>query len=171
MVRKVILEALKENTSAETGIGYNLLFDKVKDRVRSKTTFDNYLSDLQHDGYVTKQDDPRHKKGVIIYRIPRASELELLTIQVIGDIFDMFERSEYDRRKKIKTVEYDKDELKEIDHPSRWNLEAIANCIFLSQKSLIEMLPKIEKLYGKHPFIRTIEKDRKIHLQFKSGRD
>ena len=169
LVRKVILEALRKNTSAEKGVGYNLLFDKVKDRVRSKATFDNYLTDLEHDGYVTKEDDPRHKKGVVIYRIPNASELELLTIQMIRNILDLFQRSKSDRRKTIKSMEYDEDTFGEIDNASRWNLNAVVNCIFLSQKTVAKMLPKLKELYGETPFIKALEKNRKIHLQFKSS--
>ena len=166
-VRKVILGALEKNTSAETGIGYNVLFDRVKETVRSRATFDNYLTDLQHDGYVAKEDDPRHKKGVVIYRIPNASELELLTIQMIRNILDLFERSKSDRRRTIKSMEYDEDAFGEIDNASRWNLNAVVNCILLSQKTLAKMLPKIKELYGETPFIKALEKNKKIHLQLK----
>lgn len=168
LVRKVILEALRNSTSAENGLGYNLLFDKVKDKVRSKATFDNYLTDLEHDGYVTKEDDPRHKKGVVIYRIPNASAFELLTIHVIERVLDLFERSESDRRKTIKAMEYNEDIFGELDNASRWNLAAVVNCLVLSQKTLVEMIPKIKEFYGETPFIKALEKDGKIHLQFKA---
>ena len=168
-VREVILIALKKYTSPETGVGYNVLFDGVKDRVRSKATFDHYLVDLQQDGYVTKVDDPRHKKGVVIYRIPKASEFELLTIQMIGNIFDLFRRSKSERRKTIKSMEYDENTFGEIDNASRWNLDAAVNCVLLSQKTLVKMLPKIKELYGETPFIRVLERNGKIHLQFKSA--
>lgn len=167
-VRKAILKALEENTGVESGIGYNVLFERVKDKVGSKATFDSYLVDLQHDGYVTKVDDRRHKRGVVIYRIPEASELEILTIQMIEEIFDMFERTEYDRRKTIKPIEYDEDKIgKEFDYPSMWNLKAVANCILTSQRTLAKMLPKIRELYGETPFIKASEKNGKILLQFK----
>jgi len=164
--RRLILEALVRNTSAETGIGYNVLFDKVKDEIKSKATFESYLSDLEHDGIVHKESDPRHKKGVVIYKNPKASDLELLTIQMLEDIFSLFDRSDSDRRKTIKPMMYDEGIFGEIDRPSRWNLEAVANCLSLTQKTLTKMLPKIKDLYGEAPFIKTVEKDKRIYLQF-----
>jgi len=165
--RKAILEVLKENTSPETGIGYNMLFDRVKDTVKSKMTFESYLSDLQRDGYVQKIQDPRHKKGVVIFRNSKASKFELLTIQLIQDLLELFGRTESFGRKSIKTLVYDEKKYEKLDYASMWNLEAVANCLLSSHEALIKMLPKIEELHGEIPFIRALEKDGKILLEFK----
>lgn len=161
--RKAILEALKEHASAETGIGYNMLFDKVRDKIRSRATFEKYLSQLQHEGYVTKEMDPRHGRAVVLYRLPEASDFELLTLHLIDNISNAL------RRKKVKPILYDEEEFGKIRYTSQRNVEIVLNCIFWTHKTLNKMLPRIEATYGGTPFIRTIEVDGKIQLEFKTA--
>jgi len=161
--RKAILEALKEHTSAESGIGYNMLFDKVRDKIGSRATYEKYLSELQHEGYVTKEMDPSHRRAVVLYRLPEASDYELFTLHLIDKI------SKALSRKKVKSILYNEKEFGIIRYTSQKNVEVVLNCIFWAHKTLAKMLPKIQATYGDVPFIRTVEVDGKIQLELKSA--
>jgi len=161
--RKAILEALEEHVNLETGIGYNLLFEKVKDKIGSRATFEKYLSKLQREGYVTKQEDPHHKRAVILYRLSEASDFELLTLHLSDKLSKAF------KRKEVKPILYDEKELGKIGYTSKKNVEIVLNCVFLSYRTLIKMLPKIEETQGITPFVRTVEVNRKIKLDMKAA--
>lgn len=78
-IKTEILQALKDCTSPEKGIGYNKLFDIVRGKVGgSRRTFHKYLNELVNAGAVKKDKDPRHKAGVIIYRTEAATQEEVL---------------------------------------------------------------------------------------------
>lgn len=160
-VRKAILEALKDCTSAETGIGYNLLFDKVSHEVGSKATFNKYLSELLHDEYITKTLDPRHKRGVVIYRW-KGSELELLKLELIDGMRDIF------KERDLKPIEVDEDKLGEIKRASRGNVKILINAILSIHQTLMKMLPKIKEHYGSNPYVKVFEENGKIHLDFQT---
>lgn len=161
--RKAILEALNEHTSVETGIGYNMLFEKVRDKIGSRATFEKYLSQLQHECYVTKEDDPRHKKGVVIYRLKEASDFELLTLQLIDRLNDLFED------KNVRGIEYDENKFGKLAPFCRRNVEIIGNCVLLIHGTFTKMLPKVESKYGQNPFIKAFEQNGNIHFDFKKG--
>ncbi len=161
--RKAILEALEEHISLESGIGYNMLFEKVEGKIGSRATFEKYLSELQHEGYVTKQDDPHHKRAVILYRLPEASDFELLTLHLSEKL------SKALKRKEVKPILHDEKELGEIGYTSKKNVEIILNCIFLTYRTLIKMLPKIEEIHGRDPFIRIVEANGKIKFDLKTS--
>jgi len=140
--RKAILEGLKNCTSTETGIGYNMLFDKVRAKIGSRATFEKYLSELKNEGYVTKEMDPSHRRAVVLYRLPEASDFELFTLDLIDKISKAF------RRRKSKPILYDEIKFGEIKYASRKNVEIVLNCIFWAHKTLTKMLPIIQKTYG-----------------------
>lgn len=162
--RKAVLEALKKHTSPETGIGYNKLFDKVKDKIGSKATFSKYLSELQNEMYVTKIPDPKHGRAVVLYRLPEASDYELRTLRLIDKIWKA------STEKEVKPILYDEKEFGKIRYESQRNVEIVLNCIFWTQKTLTKMLPKIQAKYGKAPFVRTVEVDGKIQVEFKTAK-
>lgn len=162
-VRRAILKALTEHTSAEKGIGYNMLFDKVRDEVGSRSTFDKYLKELQHECYVTKEADPRHKTGVVIHRLEKASNFELLTLQLIERLNDLFEGEN------VGPVEYDENKFGMLDLGCRRNIEIIGNCILSAHETFIKMLPKAKSTYGPNPFISAFEHNGSIHFEFKKA--
>jgi DNA-binding MarR family transcriptional regulator len=157
--RKSILEALREHDNPENGIGYNLLFEKVKGNIGSRTTFEKYLKELQQEGYIAKEEDPRHKRGVIIYRL-KESKYELMTIHFMLKLKALFET------KRIKQLEIDK---KLGSKKLTKNVQVIANCLTLTYNTLIKMLPEIKTQYGPHPYLSIVEKGNKILLNFKGN--
>ena len=159
-VRKAILEGLEDCTSQETGIGYNLLFDRVRDRVGSKATFNKYLNDLKLEGYVTKAEDRRHRGGVVIYRMPE-SESELQRLELAEKLLETLKGRE------LKPVELDEKEVGELTHASEINLEIICNTLLYSHQTLTSMLPYIEDHYGPHPYIKISEEKGRISLDFR----
>jgi len=158
--RKAILEALKEHNSPETGIGYNKLFDMVKEKIKSRATFHKYLYELIHELLVTKALDNRHmdRHAIIIFREP-GSDFELQTIRLIEKLKKIFNRKDL---KKI--VSEEEDFINE-------NIKIISNCIFLAHKTLAEMVPNIPKKFGKNPFIKTIAADGNIQIDFKNSNE
>ena len=160
-VRKAILEGLEDCTSPETGIGYNLLFDRIRDEVGSKATFNKYLSHLAREGYITKMEDPRHKRGVVLYRLA-GSESELQKLDLITQLSNLF------RRRDLKPIEVNEETKGEFDYETRRNFEIICNAILSSHSTLMKMLPNIEENYGPNPYIKVSEKKGKIHLDFKT---
>lgn len=162
-VRRAILKALTEHTSAENGIGYNMLFDKVRDEVGSRSTFEKYLKQLQHEGYVTKEEDPRHKRGVVIYRLEEASNFELLTLQLIDRLNNLLEGEN------VKPIEYDENKFGTLALGCRRNVEVIGNCILSVHETFTQMLPKVKNTYGPNPFIRAFEHNGSIHFDLRKG--
>ena len=68
-VEKTIDKCLGSCTSAETGMGYNMLYDAVRGELGaiSRRTFDRALDRLVERGAVTKQPDSRRRRGVVIF--------------------------------------------------------------------------------------------------------
>jgi hypothetical protein len=159
--RKAILEALKEHKTPETGIGYNILFDKVSGTIGSRSTFDKYLSELQRDSLVDKIMDYRHKKGVIIHAQPSA-DYELQTIQLIEELKRIF------NRKNMKSVVSERDVFDKKTLRYNVNIRMVSNCIYLAHKTLAEMVPKIAEKFGDNPFIKTTETDGNIQIDIKN---
>lgn len=159
-VRKAILEGLEDCRSPETGIGYNLLFDRVSNKVGSKATFNKYLEDLKHEGYVTKTGDPRHKGGVVIYRMA-GSEFELQRLELMEKLLETLKGRE------LKTIQLDEKEFGKLEYALKRNVEIVCNAILLSHQTITSMLPKIEANYGSHPYIKISEEKGKIRLDLR----
>jgi hypothetical protein len=72
---------LKDCTSLETGLGYNVLFERTQGKIGSRRTFDKYLKELESDGVVHNDKDPRHKKGRSIYLNSANAKTETLLLE------------------------------------------------------------------------------------------
>lgn len=159
--RKAILVALQDSVEKpEQGLGYNLLFEKVKEEIGSRATFSKYLDELQHESYVSKTDDPRHKKGVVIYRL-ESSIFELQTIEFIEKLEAILEK------RNLKSLRIDPS-LEPLKPGSKQNVQTVANCITLAHMTLFKMVGKIQAQYGSSPYVRAVE-NAKVVLDFKEN--
>lgn len=95
-VKKAILDALKEHMSKETALGYNRLFEKIKGEVKSRATFQKYLTKLENAGVIKKVPDPAHGKAVLIYRTDEAN-VEQLILDMADKIRDVLSRGNVEK--------------------------------------------------------------------------
>ncbi len=81
-VKNAIKKALAKSVSEETGVGFNVLFDKVRKDGVTLRTFTKYLRHLIDDGVVVRQPDPRHKKGVTLFLRKDLAEVDRVLLEL-----------------------------------------------------------------------------------------
>ena len=140
--KRAILSALENHGDAQAGIGYNMLFEKVREKVghSSRTTFNKYLKKLINLGSVKKEQDPRHKRGVIIYKT-KEGEYEKAILELSDRLTRVLSRE------KIEKVEYE--EPGKMTAESEKRVWVVANCIKAAHSALFQMLglPSEANLY------------------------
>lgn len=157
-VKEAVLSVLKEHTKLETGLGYNVLFERTKNKLGklSLTTFNHYLKELIDDEIVNKQPDPRHRRGVVIYRNIEAAESFRLVLELQTKLREILQE-----KKVIPGVtEYD------TTPEARNNLWAIMNCGEVIHKILFRMLRLRQDL-----FVRFTRTNSKIRLEVRKPRE
>jgi hypothetical protein len=158
--KKTILNSLEKCYDAQSGIGYNVLFERVKDKI-SRITFQKYLQELIDNHVVLKELDPRHKRGVVIFLNEEASKYERLLLDLTEKFRNLL------REGGAKQIEFEHGEWK-LTSESKRRIGVVANCIMLAHETLLEMLPYTKESYGLNPFIRVVEqKDGTVRFEFK----
>jgi len=144
-VKEAVLSILRDHTSRESGLGYNLLFDRTKNRLGklSLTTFNRYLQELVHDGAVKKEDDPRHRRGVVIYRNAGAAKSFELLFELQARLRQILEE------KKVVPGVTEYDTTPEANR----NLWVLLNCGEVAHKVLFKLIGLRQDLFVR--FTRT----------------
>jgi hypothetical protein len=86
LARKEILKALEVSSIQGKGLGYNDLFKRVKRIVKSRPTFEKYLSDLLHDHIIEKRRDPQDRRAVRIIANPETLRRQLIFLDGLTKI-------------------------------------------------------------------------------------
>jgi len=149
-----ILKVLKEGSKMKS---YTNLKDETK---LSDPVLSDYLKRLQKKKFVKRDIDTR--KYCLTVKGKRKLEFQILAEELYHILLECGETKPVKYENKTKRA-FPKKKAEE----TKKNLEIVFNCEWILRKSLLEMFPKIKKLFGTDFFLKTFEtKSGEIFVQF-----